>query len=471
MNNMLHDRILTALRQDCHIDPENRILVGVSGGIDSMFLLTILHELELPLTAAVFNHGLRPEASEECAFVQSFCADKDIPCISGKADVRAFAAEKSVGLEQAARELRYRFLFDSASAAQAAAVATAHHADDQAETVLLHLLRGTGLDGLSGIRPYSLPNAFSKTIPLIRPLLGITRAEIEKFAAESGMRFRQDSSNTDAAYTRNRIRLELIPLLKKDYNPQIVQALCRLAESTSADRDVLEADRESAEKYMGLRFHENGAEWSRKTYLCYPVGLRMRLLRRVLSNLNTDISDIGYQNLKETDHFFVNARYNQTVPLTGEIYLRCRGSKAEILNNVNINQWKYPQLAQGWELVIETREIEPGYLRLWQEKARQHPETAILDMYCIAHTPYLRRIRPGERFQPYGNKGSSQKISDFLINGKVPKEYRPDLAVVSDAEGIIWIPGLRVSNRCAISDHTRKIMILKLKKGGLRENE
>ena len=121
-------------------------------------------------------------------------------------------------------------------------------------------------------------------------------------------------------------------------------------------------------------------------------------------------------------------------------------------------------MSQGWELVTETRVIEPRDLRLWQEKARQHPETAILDANWLALEPCLRRIRPGERFQPYGNGGRSQKLSDFLVNSKVPKEYRPDLAVAADAEGIIWIPGMRVSNRCAISESTKKIMILNLKK-------
>ncbi len=464
MNNTLHGRILSSLRNECCIDPESRILAAVSGGIDSMFLLTMLHELKLPITAAVFNHGLRPEAAEECAFVQDFCAEKGIGCVTGEADVRAYAAVQGIGIEEAARELRYRFLFKTAEEQHAAAVATAHHADDRAETVLLHLLRGSGLDGLSGLRPYSLPNAFSTAIPLIRPLLGITRAEIEAFAAETDMPFREDRSNADTSYTRNRIRHDLIPKLKADYNPQIVRALCRLSENAAADCDMMEAERESAAKYMGLRFFEDGAEWYRKTYRSYAPAMRMRLLRRILSELKGASSDIGYVNLKEADEFFMQARYHQTVPFSGGLYLRCEADKAGILNNVNIKPWKFPQLSHGWELTVETREIDPRDLTLWQKKARQHPEMAVLDAYCTSNAPYLRRIRPGERFAPYGNRGNSQKMSDFLINNKVPKEYRRDLAVASDDMGIIWVPGLRVANRCAVSERTKKIMILKLKK-------
>ena len=240
--NMFYDlsaRILSSLRSDCRLQPEDTVIVGVSGGIDSVFLLTRLHELGQPMIAAVFDHGLRPEAAEECSFVQSFCSERGIPCIPGSADVRSHAETVHTGIEAAARELRYRFLFDTAEKNQAAAVITAHHANDRAETVLLHLLRGTGIDGLSGMRPYALPNPFSETIPLIRPLLGITRAEIEAYMAANRIPYREDSSNTDTEFTRNRIRLDLIPKLEREYNPKIVESLCRLAETASADADLL----------------------------------------------------------------------------------------------------------------------------------------------------------------------------------------------------------------------------------------
>ena len=463
------DRSVTArVRSDlygaCRVRSDDRIVIGVSGGIDSVFLLTLLYEMKQPLIAAVFDHGLRPEAAEECAFVQAFCAERGIPCRIGAADVDRYAAENGLGIEEAARLLRYRFLFQTAADEGCSAVATAHHANDQAETVLMHLLRGSGIDGLGGIRPYTLPNAFSDTIPLIRPLLGISRAEIEAYAAENGMPYREDRSNSDPSYTRNRIRLDLIPKLEADYNPRIVQSLCRLAENAAADNDVLENECGRAADYMGLRFRENGAEWSRRPWGNYPDGLRLRLLRRIITRLVGADAEIGFINLKEADEFFLHGRYNQTVPFSGGFYLRCREGKAEILKDSQEEQWKYPQMAQGWKLSVSTRRALPKELPSLMEEARRHPEIAFLDADQLADVPYLRRIRPGERFQPYGNRGRSQKISDFLINSKVPAEYRRDLAAAADGGGIIWIPGLRVSHRCALTVQTTEIMVLRLEK-------
>ena len=134
-----------------------------------------------------------------------------------------------------------------------------------------------------------------------------------------------------------------------------------------------------------------------------------------------------------------------------------------ILTEPDRKQWKYPQLSQGWTLYIETRHIQAKDLPDWVEKARAHPEMAVLDANQIAGYPVIRKIRPGDRFEPYGMGGRSQKLSDFLINNKVPVQYRSDLVVAADEAGIIWVPGHRVSNRCALCDTSRRIMILKLK--------
>lgn len=454
--------IKNVLRNVCRIQHEDLVIVGVSGGIDSVFLLTQLHELKQPMIAAVFDHGLRPESAEECAFVMAYCRTLGIPCVQGSGDVRNQAEKTHSGIEATARELRYRFLFETAEQHLALAVVTAHHANDRAETVLLHLLRGAGIDGLSGMRPYTLPNAFSKTIPLIRPLLGISRTEIETYMAENSIPFRDDISNNDREYTRNRIRLDLIPQLEQEYNPRIVQSLCRLAETASEDAYLLNEIAESTAKYIGVFYQDDRIEWGRKAYIDQPYGLRMRMLRLFFSKLDAENSDIGYHIFKQADDFFLNARYNQTMPVFGEILLRCEGNTASIVNQTNFRQWKYPQLSQGWELAAETIEITEKELPYWMEQARKHPEMAVLDANQLASWPVLRTVIQGERFQPYGNRGKSQKVSDFLINNKIPKEFRPDLAVAADDAGIIWIPGFRISNRCALQKGTHRLLILKL---------
>ena len=461
----LASRIEYSLRKVCRARPEDKVLVGISGGIDSIFLLSRLHEIGQPAAAAVFDHGLRPEAAEECDFVENFCAECGILCIRGEGDVRSFAAETGMGIEEAARELRYRFLFKTAAENGCAAVATAHHANDQAETVLMHILRGTGIDGLCGIRPYGFLTKYSETIPVIRPLLNISREEIEKYATETGMPFREDRSNADTAYLRNRIRQELIPKLEADYNPRIVDSLCRLAGSAAADKELLDGACEDAIRYASFFRFDNGCEWSRRTYQSFSQGLRMRFLRHVLTRMGADLSDVGYELLFTADHVFMTARYNQLIPFIEGYWLCCEGEKAFILTRPDREQWRYPQLSQGWSLYCETRHIQPKDLPEWQEKARTHPEMAVLDAAQVAGQPILRKIFPGERFEPYGMGGKSQKLSDFLVNNKVPQQYRSDLAAAADKEGIIWVPGLRVSNRCALGTSADKIIILKLDKG------
>ena len=459
----LASRIEYSLRNDCRVRPEDKLLVGVSGGLDSVFLLSQLFEIGQPVVAAVFDHGLRPEAAEECDFVENFCAERGILCIRGEGDVRSFSAETGMGIEETARELRYRFLFKTAADNGCAAVATAHHANDQAETVLMHILRGTGIDGLCGIRPIGFLTKYSETIPVIRPLLNISRGEIEKYAAETGMPFREDRSNADTAYLRNRIRQELIPKLEADYNPRIVDSLCRLAGSAAADKELLDGACEDAIRYASFFRFDNGCEWSRRTFGTYSVGLRYRMLRALFSRMGADLSEIGFQHLIAADHFFTKGRYNQTISLLNGFLLRCEGDRAMILTSPDVPQWRYPQFSHGWTLYCETRHIQPKDLPEWQEKARTHPEMAVLDAAQVAGQPVLRKIIPGERFEPYGMGGKSQKLSDFLINNKVPQQYRSDLAAAADKEGVIWVPGLRVSSRCALSPAARRILILKLK--------
>ena len=459
------DRIAAMLYGGCRMTPEVPVIIGISGGMDSIFLLTQLHKLGQPLTAAVFDHGLRPEAAEECEFVKAFCEERGIRCIKGTGDVPGHAEQNGMGLEEAARELRYRFLFGLAAETGAAAVATAHHANDQAETVLMHLLRGSGTDGLSGMRQYTLPNPFSRTIPLIRPLLGITRPEIESAVMEEGLPYREDRSNNDPSYTRNRIRLSLIPELEKEYNPRTVPALCRLAETAAADREILEDACDAAAERIGLHRTEAGPEWDRKAFCSERSGIRMRLLRRILRGLLPDQAEPGLQNLKEADDFFKTSGTNRTLPFFGGLWLRCEDGAASILKYINIESPLYPQLSDGWRLRIEVLPVTQEEIPGWIEKAAAHPECAFLDAARLSSEPFLRTIRPGERFRPYGNSGGSVKLSDFLINNKVPKPYRSGLAVTADRDGILWIPNLRVSSRAALSASTRSLMILSLVRG------
>lgn len=451
MNEPLSRQTEAALRGDCRMPAEALIVVGVSGGRDSIALLSLLHERKQPLIAAVFNHRLRPEAAEEQSFVEAFCRERGIRCLSGSADVSAYAAAQGLGIEAAARTLRYGFLFKAAEENGAAAVCTAHHANDRAETVLLHLLRGTGIDGLAALRPYSLPNPFSQSIPLIRPLLGVTRSQIDAYIAGKGLPFREDRSNADTAYTRNRIRAELIPTLERDYNPAIVSALCRLAESAAADSEILAADTEAAR--VRVMTAALPVTLSRTAYMAEAEGIRPRLLRLILPQV-----EAGFANLKALDEMIMSARVNETHPWMGDIQVTIEGDRVCFLTNSMRMLNNYPQLSDGYVLQIARHEVTKEDLPARIARAKADPMTAFLDADRVVGKLCLRTAVPGERFMPCGSHGHSQKLSDFWVNRKLPKRCRAEYPVLADDAGILWLPGFMTSERAALREETRALL-------------
>ncbi len=454
MNEPLARQTAAALRGDCRMSTEALLVVGVSGGRDSIALLSLLHELKQPLIAAVFNHRLRPEAAEEQSFTASFCRERGIPCLCGSADVAAYAAANGLGIEAAARALRYGFLFKAAEENAAAAVCTAHHANDRAETLLLHLLRGAGIDGLAALRPYTLPNPFSQSIPLIRPLLGVTRSQIDAYIAAKGLPFREDRSNADTAYTRNRIRAELIPTLERDYNPAIVSALCRLAESAAADSEILAAAAEAARaRVMSAALPPT---LSRAAYLAEAEGIRPRLLRLVLPEV-----EAGFANLKALDDIIMSARVNETRPWIGGIQVVIEGDRVCFLTDSERMLNNYPQISDGYVLRIARHEVTSEALPALIARAKAEPMTAFLDAERVVGNLSLRSAVPGERFMPCGSHGHSQKLSDFWVNRKLPKPYRAEYPVLADDEGILWLPGFMTSERAALRKETRTLLEVK----------
>ena len=224
----MEDIVLRKLRQLAGaghmLPPGSRVLAAVSGGADSMCLLhallTLRASLDITVAAAHFNHQLRPEAEAEERFVRAWCAEHEVPCHTGRGNVAAQAAAAGTGIEETARQLRYAFLEDAAEQAGADRIATAHHAGDNAETVLLHLIRGSGLRGLGGI-----PSVRGK---VIRPLLTVERREIEAYLARHCIPHVEDASNQDTAYRRNYLRREILPRLEQ-LNPRLNQRLCELS--------------------------------------------------------------------------------------------------------------------------------------------------------------------------------------------------------------------------------------------------
>ncbi len=260
--------------------PGCRVLCAVSGGLDSMCLLHLLWQWGerdgFAVCAASFDHGLRPEAAGEVELVRAWCAARGIHCTTGAGDTRAQAQQAGQTLEEAARALRYRFLDETADRLGADWIATAHHAGDQAETILLHLLRGTGLHGLGGILP--------RRGRLVRPLLEAERAQLEDYAAAHGIPHCEDASNLDIAYTRNFLRHRVLPLLREK-NPNLDRALGRAAESLRRDEDYLAAESRRAAREL-LREDSKGVRVPAAALAALHPSIALRLVQEMAERLS-----------------------------------------------------------------------------------------------------------------------------------------------------------------------------------------
>jgi tRNA(Ile)-lysidine synthase len=468
------DKFAMILEKYCELQIGDLLLVGVSGGPDSLCLLHLLHTLGYRLIAAHVNHQLRPQADEEALFVKQFANNLGIKCVTNQVNVLSYAESSSVSVEEAARLMRYRYLFEQAEKQAAKAVLVGHNADDQVETILMHILRGSGLSGLQGMDFKTLPSPWSDHIPLLRPLLSTSRAEIREYLSEHHLIPVSDQSNQDTTYFRNRLRLELLPLLE-NYNPQIRGNLLRMSQIIRDDYLVLQNIVNSAwEKslvkqgsdYLGFRLSE---------FINLPVSIQRSLLRKAINFHLPGLRDVGSECIERGVNFLNHGnRYGQVDILAGiriikegEIYW-VAGWQAEL------PRMDFPTIEQGQQFSLEIpstlllpngwklQSIETSGLRNAIQKSAENtdPFQAWIATDGL-HLPLTIRCRKaGERIHPAGMQGHSVKISDLMINLKIPRRVRDIWPVVYSGNEIVWVPGYRVSHKATIRPDSHNIVNL-----------
>jgi tRNA(Ile)-lysidine synthase len=465
--------------EKCRLDPGKGILAAFSGGADSLSLLICLKAAGFAVTAAHFNHHLRTEANRDEQSASILAARLDIPFISGGADVPAVIRDQKLSVEEAARYCRYSWLLEQAEALSMQAVAIGHTADDQVETVLMHLLRGSGLDGLTGMSYRQIFPLWNKSIPIVRPLLDTWREETEAICREAGLEPVQDASNQSTRYFRNRIRLDLVPYLK-EYNPQAKQHLWQTARILAEEQALLQTVKEKA---WGSCFDSQAEHWIALKFpvlASMPESLQKFVLRRGLLELEPGLRDIDFE---------ITGR------LTGFVNQSTRSGEMHIFNDLWINRsaerltfWKgrpglagfYPQIEPArqyqpdvpgrlifpdWELVIETISASSA---LSVEHYDESENSASLDAEKLTFPLIVRGMRPGERIAPLGMSGKSQKLSDYFINRKVPSQARANWPLVVSGDQVVWVPGMGISETAAVTPGTGQVLRLCLRQTVLR---
>jgi tRNA(Ile)-lysidine synthetase-like protein len=461
--------ILSALRASLGaIRPGATLLVAVSGGPDSLCLLHALCALrsERALKLHVFHldHQLRGEQSAaEAEFVAATARAWELPITLLAHD--AHAAAQGGNLSAGARELRYRLLAETALAIGATAVLTAHQADDQAETVLINLLRGAGPDGLAGMQTHTPWEAWRRTAwgfadaagpPLVRPFLGIRRTQIDAYCREHGLEPRHDPSNTDPAYARSRIRHELLPYLAT-YNPQISAALTRTAAVCAADAEYIRLQLEAAWPTLvqarpgGFAF--DGARWQ---------ALHPALQRAALRHAHALLADGRPIGLEQIDHA-------RAVALSGV------GKRAELPGKITLTVGYNGDFTLGADILPDAPQFdadllelpERGELLLGAWRLRIVPEYlpadgrwhVCLDRTAIGESLLLRRRRPGDRIRLAGKPGS-KRIQDLLVDAHIPRAARAAWPIITTPTRIVWLVGVGADATLLATEQTRHPLYL-----------
>lgn len=471
---MLLNKVKAVLHGECGLNTHQKILVGVSGGMDSMALLDLLVRAGYAPVVAHFNHQLRPSALQEQKFVEKAAKKYGLLMVIGSVDIQRRAKLERETMEEAARNARYRFLFDEAHQHDALAVVVAHQADDQVETVLMNLLRGCGLNGLSGMR-YSSASAFHASIPLVRPLLGCWRDEIQRYCTENGIAFVQDESNEDASYRRNRIRLELIPQLVK-YNPQVKAAIWQMAELLAADRDFIAEDAADAKKRAVLRSDEGYAEIDLQDFREFPKSLQRWMIRQILHESFPHEKDLGAYQIEEARALLAGEMSSRRIALNHRVMLHIEANRAIFMEKGRSQQpaedWPALEkeiritirngrhiLSKRWMITIDLLPKE----RLQSEWQRNsNPHKAYLDRDQLGNQLHIRKWRAGDRYEPLGMAGKSVKLSDLWINHKIPPRAKSHWPLLLDGDSIIWIPGFQPCRSAAISQQTKQVCLIEL---------
>ena len=442
--------------------PNVRVVVGVSGGPDSVSLIHLLSRLQgeynLSLWIAHLNHRLRGrEAEEEERWVKQFGRELGIYVISDSCDVRLLAKRKKLSLEEAGRRARYSFLEHVANEVRASRIALAHTASDQVETFLMRLIKGAGPDGLCGIPP--VRNG------VIRPLIDTFREEIEAYCKENHLHPCQDSSNLDLCFLRNRIRWDLIPHLSGQYNPRVGEALFRASQILRDEGDYLERETRKALRSVILGQKRNEVILDIQKLLRLHPAIRRRAMRKAVGEVGGDLKGITFDHINSALGMD-SGKGSKKLDFPGGIVVKReydrlvigrRGSNNKVSFRCSLIVPGKTELGE-LNLILEAENMVEGPTNFAKDNS-----VAYLDHDMLEEPLFLRRRKRGDRFQPSGMRGS-KKIKDFFIDLKIPLEERDKIPLLISRDKVAWVVGYRADERFKIQKSTRRILKIKVTK-------
>ncbi|MEK7782210.1 MAG: tRNA lysidine(34) synthetase TilS [Verrucomicrobiota bacterium] len=424
-------------------------MIAVSGGVDSMALLWLLNNLAAEsgwkLSVAHFNHQLRGRASDaDERFVERVAQQLGLPFHAGRGAVKALAKRRGLSIEMAAREMRHQFLAQTARRLKCPVIAVAHHADDQVELFFLRMLRGAGGEGLAGMKWSSVSPA-SRQVRIARPLLNVSKEELEKFARENQIRFREDASNASRDMLRNRVRHELLPLLRKNFQPALNRTVLRLMEVVGAEADVV-----NIAAIDWLAKPSRSVAWGK-----LMTGVQRRVIQVQLQRLGLLPDFELIESLRLQPGKIISVGLNQSVICdeAGRVKWRTVASRVFKSEERKLNLKARASVSFGG------MDLAWNFTKGRSRFTRNKPATVeFFDSDKVGDKIILRYWRPGDRFQPIGMK-TAVKLQDWFTNQKIPAARRRELGVATTAQGeIFWVEGLRIGEKFKLTPLTWRVL-------------
>ncbi len=456
---MLVKKVAATIKLFGMLEPGERVIVAVSGGPDSVSLLSVLHslseEMNIALHIAHLDHMFRGrESAEEARFVGNLARDMGIASTLEHIDVPAFCRERGLSSQAGAREIRYAFLQKVARAEGAARIATGHTATDQAETFLLRLIRGAGASGLSAIPPVR--------DNIIRPLIDVTRDEVLEYIRTAGLSFVTDPSNVKPLYRRNRIRLEIMPVLKQ-FNPRIEETLASEAGLFRDENEAVEAHIESLLQDV-LVPEADGSALKRDEFNALPLAFRRRILRAAIGRVGLQPTGMSRVRIDEALAFMAASQTGRSLGLSRGITIRREYDRFIISTTSPVYDFSHALALPGTTTIpdlgveVETRLTNGSEDPLDKENYRWQ---AVFDYDKISPLLTFRNRRPGDWFCPSGMGGRSKKLQDYLVDQKVPRQQRDRVPLLSAGEDLLWVVGYRTDFRFLPGPDTKRVLAVR----------
>ena len=460
----MKNKVLEAIKEYGLIEENDNIVIGLSGGPDSMALLHILLDIKEDMNFNIFiahvNHGVRgEEALADEKFVEKLAKDLNLPYYSKRVNMEKYAKEMGLSSEEAGRALRYGFFREILSSIGGGKIAVAHNKNDQAETLLMRFFRGTGIDGLKGME--------YKNEDIIRPILGIERSEIEKYLLDRNIKTRLDKTNLEPIYNRNRIRLELIPYIKKYFNPNIIDTLWRTSEVVSVDSNFLE--RYSKETYSKLvkKREKNSIILDGSLFVKEDRSIQQRVIRNCILEINGDLQGFTHRHILDILTLFLERGTGKSIDLVNNTVAKTSYEDFIIEKRKSVEQgdFLFKIKHEGFTYIDELQlSLNLRILPIEEIKTDIKGKfVKYFDYDKIVGDLYIRNRRNGDRFIPYGMKGS-KKIKNYFIDEKIPKEKRDSIPLITDEENILWVVGYRTSDIFKITKDTKNVLVIELLK-------